>query len=321
MGDVVSIKEKVEARVEEQKSKTGKGSGDELDSDFILRCYHRNELGDGELYARIHQTRFRFNNAMNAWMEWMGNHWIVDVMERAVAGVEDVTEAYAGLARELSQQARELEEEGRPAGEFTGLVKGLRKRVTALQANRRRNNCLLFAHTCRVPLAIEGSEVDQKPWLMPCANGVINLKTGELEDGRPEDYLIKSCPVKWEGIDAGCDAWEKALLEIFSDNINLVRFWQRICGYALVGEVVLSIFVVMTGRGRNGKSLIMETIARVLGKKDFAGPIRAEMLLDQTRNTNASGPSPEIMSLRGLRVAYASETDDGCKVSSARVKL
>jgi putative DNA primase/helicase len=44
------------------------------------------------------------------------------------------------------------------------------------------------------------------------------------------------------------------------------------------------------------------------------------MLLDQGRARNSAGPSPDIMGLRGLRIAFASETDEDRKFSPSRVK-
>ena len=169
-------------------------------------------------------------------------------------------------------------------------------------------------------MSIKGTEVDQSPWLLPCENGVINLKTGELEQGRREDYLIKSSPVAFpdKGIRVDMSEWEEILLQIFSDNQNLVDFLRHLCGYLLVGKVLEAVFVVMIGRGRNGKSLLIETLSKILGP--LAGPIRSEMLLDQFRTVSSSAPSPDIMALRGLRMAYASETDDGCKISLSKVK-
>jgi putative DNA primase/helicase len=126
--------------------------------------------------------------------------------------------------------------------------------------------------------------------------------------------------VAWpaDGIDASSELWEQTLLEIFSGNTALVDFFRRVCGYAMVGEVHQSILVVMTGRGRNGKSLIVEVLSKVLGP--LSGAIRSEMLLDQYRIASSSGPTPDIMTLRGLRMAFASETDDGCRISPSRVK-
>ena len=97
-----------------------------------------------------------------------------------------------------------------------------------------------------------------------------------------------------------------------------MTFLQRVLGYALIGEVRESIIVVLTGIGRNGKSLIVEVLSEIMGP--LAGAVRSEMLLDQMRVTSSTGPTPDIMALRGLRLAFASETDDGCRVSPSRVK-
>jgi len=314
---------------------------------------------------------------MDAWMSWAGHHWKLDKMNFTHASVEGVARAYQDEAKRISVKINKRLADDKPVKDLQTKRKLLNQRVSALRSNRRRNNCLLFAHTSENPIAIDGSEVDQSPWLLPCANGVINLKTGELEDGRQEDYLLKASPIKFpdQGIAAaypgeilsggipggspgsdnsrddeadkigissggsggvelvesgrgdpgnndaaagGVELWEDTLLEIFSENQNLVDFLRRVCGYALVGEVSESILVVMTGRGRNGKSMIVETISKVMGL--LTGPIRSEMLLDQFRVASSAGPTPDIMALRGLRMAFASETDAGCRISPSRVK-
>jgi len=71
------------------------------------------------------------------------------------------------------------------------------------------------------------------------------------------------------------------------------------------------------GGGRNGKGLIQEVVCELLG--DLAGPIQAEMLLDNGPRST-SGPSPDIMSLKGLRLAFASETPEGRRFNAAKVK-
>ncbi|OQX96911.1 MAG: hypothetical protein B6I20_13760, partial [Bacteroidetes bacterium 4572_117] len=82
-------------------------------------------------------------------------------------------------------------------------------------------------------------QVIKHPWLLPCKNGVINLKTGVLEKERSSDFSSKYCPVDYpeQGIDDVPMVWEKTLLEIFSQNQELVDFFQRLCGTCLVGEV------------------------------------------------------------------------------------
>jgi len=318
--DLEEIRRRVVERAgDESADKPGGGSGGGgLPSSFVRECYFANELGDGVLYARLHRDKFIFVKKMAQWMAWSGHHWAIDVMDRHKAAVEAVVEAYDAEAARLGEEIDAKAGDKAAVSSLQKSQEGIYKRIREIRTKARRNNILDYAHSCDVSLAIEGDEIDTRPWLLPCANGVLNLETGELEPGRPKDYLLKACPVAWKGIDAPCETWERVLLEMMDDDPEMVAFIQRLFGYALVGEVLQSIIVVMTGKGRNGKSTIVEILGEVLGP--LAGAVRSEMLLDQSRIQSSRGPTPDIMALKGLRVAFASETDDGCRVSPSRVK-
>jgi putative DNA primase/helicase len=308
-----------QARVAAEKSRAGK-KAEEITPDFIMKCLHRKVLGDAEMFKDLYRDHFIFNKSMDSWMQWAGHHWVIDRMDNAMASVEGVARVYEDEARRMAEEIREIEHKGSDGGFLKSKRKELIKRAASLRDPKRWKTCLLAVHTSRDPLAIDGNEIDQKPWLIPCANGVINLKTGDLEPGRQQDYLLKASPISWpeEGIEAVSDLWEDTLSEIFSDNTALVDFFRRVCGYSMVGEVHQAILVVMTGQGRNGKSMIVDVISKAMGP--LAAAIRSEMLLDQYRIASSSGPTPDIMSLRGIRLAFASETDDGCRISPSRVK-
>lgn len=317
--NIIELRGQVEDRLKNKPVKKDDGGPDGIiEPDFIKTCLSRNELGDGELFKKLYQDDFVFNKAMDNWMSWGGHHWQIDKMDNALASVEGVAKVYQKEAKNISKELRALEDGDPDVARLSLTRKNLNSRVSALRSTRRRVNCLKFVHTMENALAIDGLNIDQKPWLLPCANGVVNLKTGELEDGRQNDFLLKSSPVTWKGIEAECPVWEKTIFEIFSGNQNLVDFLQRICGFSLIGEVLQSILVVMTGRGRNGKSMIVETCSKIMGQ--LSGAIRSEMLLDQFRPVSSAGPSPDIMALRGMRMAFASETDENCKISPSKVK-
>ncbi len=337
MGDgkaeVISIKDRVQGRVKEEDEKYGSGSGgsgagDQIDSEFILKCLDRNELGDGELFKRIHRDKFLFNKATTSWLVWTGHHWEIDHMGVALADVERVCEAYAGEAIKISKEINSLNMESDKAkiAHLSGQREALNKRAKKLRAKEGRQSCLHFAQTSDDSISIKGDEIDREPWLLACANGVINLKTGEFRPGRQTDYLMKASPIEWKGIDEPCPQWEKFQAEIHEEDMLpeterlMAPFLRRLFGYSLVGACVNHIFVVLYGAdGRNGKSTTVEILSDIMGS--LAGPIRSEMLLDQKHSTSSAGPSPDIMTLKGLRMAFASETDDGCRISPSRVKL
>ena len=322
--DIVDIRKRVEARVKEEEEKYGTGGGscgdDEIDSEFIRNCLNAGELGDAELFKRLQRDKFVYNKSMDGWMVWTGHHWEVDKLDRALAVVEDVVLEYQKEIMRINEEIHALDSQAADseANRLKSIRKALNKKILGLRCSNKRRSCVTFAHTTDDSLSIVGNEVDKKPWLLACKNGVVDLRSGELRDGRPEDYLLKACPVEWQGVDAPCPLFEKALLEILSDNESLYNFFQRLVGFSLVGDVLQSIIAVLTGQGRNGKSLLVNVFSMILGQ--LAGPVRSEMLLDQARNNSSSGPTPDIMALRGRRLCFASETDDGCKISPSRVK-
>lgn len=320
----------------------------------------RNEVGDGLLFALLNRGTLMYNNSTQEWFRWAGHHWERDIMRTAEMAVSDVVDKYLSFAdkapsaealknaidqKNADTAAKEAVKgswDSMPEEERTRLVSAERKsmeryqkiaseysaaekipgRVNRLQTSQGLTATLKLATTANIGkkaiLAIRGDEIDSLPWFLPCKNGVLDLKSGEFSDGRPADYLIKASPVVWAGIDAKAPLFDQALSEIFIGNQEMVDFFQRLVGMAIIGEVVMSAFIVLSGAGRNGKSMLVEVFSRVLG--DLAGPIRSEMLMEQPKNRGAAGPTPDVMALKGRRLCFASETEDGGRISTARVK-
>ena len=112
--------------------------------------------------------------------------------------------------------------------------------------------------------------------------------------------------------------WEAALASIFADDQALVAFVQRLFGYALMGNPVEHKWAIFHGKGRNGKSLILEVLASVLGK--LASPIKPELILRQSYPRDPNAPDPAVLTLQGKRLVWASETGDGRALDCDRVK-
>ena len=167
------------------------------------------------------------------------------------------------------------------------------------------------------PPATNEDALSPDPWRLPCKNGMINLRTGELEPF-PAHPCPRLIPHEYHGMETPCPIWEQALLEIFSGLELQVKCFQRMCGQALVGRVERPMMVVMTGRGCNGKSLVVQTLSKVLGP--FAGTLPFEILQDQAQVMNPEEPFPDITALRGLRMAFLSESDNTGEISKSGFK-
>ncbi|MEZ6854219.1 DNA primase family protein [Halodesulfovibrio aestuarii] len=317
-----AMRQQVAARVDEEKAAAPEEEEVEnaLPNDFVLRCARSGDLGDGMLFSEIHRDRYVFNHQANSWMEWVGHHWRLDYTEQAKVVVEDVADAYMAARDELRREKKKAEEDGddNKAKYLEKSMAVLKNKTAKLHDEKGRTACLKFARANRNPVAIQGDQIDRKPMLLPCENGVLDLRSGEFMRGAPGDYLVKSSSIKWTGIDTPCPAWEQALLEMMDDDQDMVEFLQRLLGYSATGSVEEQKFAVFSGKGRNGKGVIVEILTAVMG--ELAGAIQSEMLLDQAGTRNSNAPSPDIMDLRGLRMGFASETDEGRKFSAARVK-
>ena len=319
--NVIDIKKGVAERVaEEAAGLVEPGLADDLTEKFVLDCHRSNERGDGLLFIAIHRGRFLYNNAAAEWMHWTGHHWERDIMGHHHRAVEDVSLKYLEIAygfKNKIDKARNAEDSDL-ARKLENQQVDLFKRASKLRGAAGVENCLKFARLNLEPLAIHGEEIDTNPWLLATKNGVIDLRNGIMSPGVPEDYLLKASPIEWDCLDAKCPLFDKFLLEICDNKQKQADYIIRVLGYGITGTVKEHIFPVLQGQGRNGKGVLVDILKFTMG--DLAGPIESEMLLDQGRSKNSGGPSADIMRLKGLRIAFASETDEGRKFSSSRVK-
>jgi len=320
MTDNSDIRKQVQDRIDREALQASPAADEpKITSKLIQECLFANEMGDGVLYATLFRDRYLYCKNTQEWYDWSGHSWKLDRMNRSLADVEKIVEHYLAEHRGLAARISELAAGDDAVSKIKRQQHDLLKRVSQLRGSKRRRACLEFAHTISNPLAIEGEEFDSKPMLFPCANGVIDLETGKLKPGRPRDYLTKSSPVSYAGIDEPAPLWEKSLLEIFNGNGDMVSYIRRLFGYAITGLTNEKVFPVLYGRtGWNGRSLIVETISNVMG--DLAGSIPSEMLLSPKFAKSSSSPSSDLMSLKGIRMAFASEVDEFQRFSAAKIK-
>lgn len=322
--ETIDIRREVEARkkieVEKFNDGTGSDSGNNgFTSKFVLECFRANEMGDGILYAELNKNKFLYNAFSKMWMCWTNHYWENDELDTSIAAVEEITRLYIIEAKKLVDDIANAASE-QTKQYYKDLQKNLYSRISKLRAHYRRKNVLQFARSNNInSLAIKGDQFNLNPWVLACKNGVIDLRTGKLNSGRPNDYISKAAPIEWNGIDEPAPIWEMFLNDIFEGNISLIEYVGRLLGYAITGLNIEHIFPILSGQGRNGKGTLINTLIKyVLGP--LAAPIQAEMLLSQKYPRNAAAPSPDIMTLYGLRIAFASETDEGRYINASKIK-
>jgi putative DNA primase/helicase len=152
---------------------------------------------------------------------------------------------------------------------------------------------------------------DADPWLLGTPVGIVDLRTGQLRPARPEDYISMATAV---GPGGDCPIWKRTLLEIFSDDEEMVRYHQRVAGYCATGLTREEKLFLLSGTGRNGKGTFIETILYVVG--DYGTTVAMSTLM-QTRHQEHP---TEIAKLYRKRLAVSSEQSEGGVWNTARIK-
>lgn len=271
----------------------------------LTEYLNRNERGDAELFALLYADKAVYDHAQKAWYLWRGSFWEEDKKREVFDMMNRVAAEYLDRAGE---------ERGRGNVEKSNQFI---ERAKLLQARRRIENVLYLAASLH-PLALSGDEWDTPSMLLPVANGVIDLTTGDFRASQPRDYIRAYCPVEWRGLDAPAPLWEKTLQEIFDNDADLVAFIRRLLGYAITGETKEQVLPIFWGEGANGKTTIMDTLAAVLGDA-ICFNTQADSLMD-IRQGDGDGARPFVVALRGKRLIWASESKEGQRLNAGLVK-
>ncbi|MGW3982419.1 DNA primase family protein [Streptomyces mirabilis] len=149
--------------------------------------------------------------------------------------------------------------------------------------------------------------------LLATVNGVVNLRTGALTDGQPEQRITKAVNVAYDP-NAECPRFERFLTEVFAHDPELPEYVQRLLGYGITGHVTEQCFAVLYGDGSNGKSVLLTVMRELLG--EHAATVPFDMFT--TSGKARGGPDAEL--LVGARLALASETNRSAVLDSAAIK-
>lgn len=274
--------------------------------DFVVEKLQRNERGDAELFLELLKDKYLFDTSEGRNGEfyfWTGTHWLIDRKKKRYLDIETVSDTYEKAANEFEKD----EEKKKICSE-------LRKRAYALRSSKRCKSVFEFISS-EIPFE---KEWDYCPEKLPCANGLLDLKTGQIIQHKPEFYLRATCPTAYNP-HAKRPLFDKFLNDITLDDDELKSFLGRVLGAALLGIAKEEKVFIFYGKdGRNGKGTLMQTIEKVLGP--IAKTFPSEMILLQRNPPSSSTPRPEKANLQGVRFAIFSEINEGRQIDASEVK-
>jgi putative DNA primase/helicase len=249
-------------------------------------------------FAQMAGDRVRFDHGRGRWLVWAGHRWRPD---------EDGSVSRLWLAMLAARYRRALAADDRERARLTTDVQTAGATNAAITAG-------LEIASSMEPIATTADAWDPDPWVLGCKNGVVELRTGALRPGRPEEMISRSTGIAYDP-DAGCPRWMRFLAEVFAGDAELVDWYALLVGTSLVG-VPQELLAINHGSGNNGKSVAVKVLRHAFG--EYATTIPVETLTNAKRA--AGEATPDLMKLRGARLAFTSEPDQAAKLRAGTLK-
>jgi len=270
-------------------------------------------------FIRDHGRDLRYCEAWKKWLLWTGTHWRHDlqapVMQKAKATI-----------KRLLRQGEHLDEDA-----LSLWMKHIKRSLStsALEAMVKSAQ-----NEPGIPLLQE--ELNQHPFLLPCANGTLDLETGILRAHERADLLTECLTVDYDP-DAICPVWDTFLWRIMGGSqgedspdmstgaverrqaandraCELVAFLQRLFGHCLTGDVREQDLYVFHGTGANGKSTLINLLLLLL--RQYAKKGTSELLM----KTRTDRHTTERTDLFGKRLVATIETEEAGRLNETFIK-
>ena len=151
------------------------------------------------------------------------------------------------------------------------------------------------------------AKMDTNPYLLCCKNGVIDFKEKIFRKGQPEDNISMSTCVDYIPLNPAVHKKQMDEINDFMDKLfpekPLCRYmWEHLAS-TLCGTSANQTFNMYIGVGSNGKSVLVDLMAKVLG--DYKGDVPLTLVTD--KRGKVGGLAPEIVQLKGKRYAVMQE--------------
>lgn len=161
------------------------------------------------------------------------------------------------------------------------------------------------------------SKLDTNHDLLGVANGVIDLRTGALRQGTPDDMISRVLTTEYKGLGYGTQDIDAFMKSIFEDD-DLEHFVQVVLGYGITGHTTEQIMAVFTGSGSNGKGIMCRILHKLLGP--VAQTMSPDCILKRGRPPAKGAPTPYMAMLKGARIAICDETPDDAILDEEAIK-
>ncbi len=265
---------------------SGPSTADVLPPDRTVRY---DDLSNAERFLDIVGEDLLYVAEAKKWLIWSKSHWQFDTTNL-------VFDLAADFVKDLYSPENCRDETAFKHAKRSNLRSGLNALIDIAQRKR----------------TVTMDTFDAQPFLLNCANGTLDLKTGELRSHDRTDRITRIIHCDYDA-EAESPAY-KDFLETIQPDPTIRAFLQRSIGYSLLGVARERSFWILHGTGANGKSVFINLFNNLLG--DYASTTTSSSVM---QGRSSSIPN-DIARLRGKRFVVIPETEENERLNAALIK-
>ncbi|MDN6182422.1 MAG: phage/plasmid primase, P4 family, partial [Staphylococcus equorum] len=269
----------------------------EKELEYPIRSY--DDTGNADRFVDRYGNLYKFSYVEKKFYIYDGTKWTIDDRGSIRKLIDEMIES---MKNEKIIHSEEIPEED--AKEF---FQKFYKKTRGTQSKKNITDELKH----RRPVTPDSFDKDDM--LLNVSNGYIDLTSRELykhdidkmfSQKANADYSEKMQP----------SVWLDFLNDIFAGDKEVIRYIQKALGYSLTGSTREQVMFILHGKGRNGKSIFVETIAEILG--DYSNNMQAKSLMVK-KNDNVN---TDIARLSKARFVTSSEPNEGFRFDEGLIK-
>ena len=242
-------------------------------------------------FSERHEGKLLYVPTWGYWLRWDGTRWARDDTLRVFDLARAICREHAAMAEASeNKRVRSLAIQLTSAGTVAAV-----ERLARSDPRQARS----------------ADAFDADPWALNTPAGVIDLRTGHSRPHRADDLFTKVTACAPGG---SCRRWIRFLIEVTQGDRGLIRYLQRMLGYSLTGLTTEHTFAFLLGPGGNGKSVLLNTMAAIMG--DYATTAMMDVF---TVGRNEQHPT-HLAALRGMRMVIVTEVEEGRAWAESRIK-
>ncbi len=258
--------------------------------------YPDTELGNARRLVDKLDGNARYEPSAKVWFVWDGRCW-----QRDIEG-------------HVARQAKQVVDELLSTAKLSNDPDTIKRRVHFAhksQTSPRISGMIELAKT-ELGIPINFSAFDRQPHLLNVANGMIDLRSGELLPHDREAFATHIIDIEYAP-EATCPTFDRFVDDVLINDKELGEYVQRVAGYTATGETREQCLFFLIGEGANGKSTLLNTLRGVLGPYGKHTP--TETLIAKT-----GAASNDLARLAGSRLVTASEANADQRLADGLLK-